>query len=85
MGCGVGFPRCCQKTLGVIVPSFDSWRKVGGGFLPQLTRKVDIWLRAKFAATKRATRKQLVKVLSEPTAQELFDADQSANRTKPGG
>ena len=50
----------------IIVPSFTDWRKVGGGFLPALTKRVDHWLRSL-----RLTPKQLLKVLSAPTADEL--------------
>ena len=54
----------------VIVPSFDSWRKVGGELQPALTRRVDAWLRRQ-----SLTPKQLKKVLSEPTHSELTAAE----------
>ena len=53
------------EEIDVIVPSFDAHRRVGGGFSPLLTAKVDRWLRSQVSNPKK-----LLKVLSEPTTAE---------------
>ena len=53
------------EEIDVIVPSFDAHRRVGGGFSPLLTAKVDRWLRSHVSNPKK-----LLKVLSEPTTAE---------------
>ena len=54
------------EDMTVIVPSFDSERKVGGGFLPSLTNKVDAWLRKQ-----PIDRRTLSRVLSQPLPSEV--------------
>ena len=61
------------EEMTVIVPSFDSERKVGGGFLPSLTNKVDAWLRKQ-----SIDRKTMSRVLSQPLPHEV-DGDAKRN------
>ena len=52
-----------HEEIEIIVPKFDAQRRVGGGFLPALTRQVDAWLRRQ-----PITIRKLLSVLSEATA-----------------
>ena len=58
------------EEMEVIVASFTSDRRVGGGFLPGLTKKVDEWIRKQRISLKRKMR-----ILTSPTAAEVEELE----------
>ena len=64
------------EEMEIIVASFTAERKVGGGFLPELTKKVDEWIRKQRISLKRKMR-----ILTSPTAAEVDELEAGSKRT----